>query len=204
MAESGIAHKTLKLLLATHVVLLLAACNEKREAFVVDRQTPATTIAVDSSKQTSAKEFIENFLAWYVPRTNGEHDHPAVFDALSDSAEWLTDELAAMLRADSIAVVSRAPTREWLNYDPLIISQDPCSQYSVIGAADSGNDIVVSVMPECPYQRDYGAIGYTVTWQNGSPRIANIQERGVDLLRTLCEYERRDTQRPPRSAVCGP
>src|SRR5438067_11242290 len=61
----------------------------------------SSSIAGDSVK--AVRQFVQDFYTWYTPLAVANHGMPAWYNVLSKSDQYLDRELAAAIRADSIA-----------------------------------------------------------------------------------------------------
>ena len=146
--------------------------------------------------EAAARRFVQDFYDWYVLAENAPRGTPADWRVLDSRPEVLDSALLDLLRADS-ALGDRGDgrgTREAINFDPFLASQDPCPRYEVDRAVPDAGGFRVTVRPVCAdttwqTQRPMVAVAYRGTrWQ-----IVNVfYERG-DLRSLLCAMARRDT-----------
>ncbi len=80
-----------------------------------------------------------------MPLTNFPDEGPAYWVIINDSTAWLSPQLASALRTDSAAAAAASPTREPLNFDVFLGSNDPCESYQVTSASSDGSQYEVLV-----------------------------------------------------------
>lgn len=179
--------------------LLLVGMLSKTTPYVGRTAVPLPGMAKSSrlSSQTnnlaSAKEFVSAFLRWYVPHANQTSSEPTYWLVLSQRNAWLTPQLSRLLRQDSLAVASHSQSREILNFDPFLASQDPCSSYAVVdGRKASARTYVVRVVPRCSEEMTptQAGVEYVLTRGANLFRIADVHYDNGSLRKWLCQYAR--------------
>ena len=172
------------------------AAEGTRSASVIEGQNT-------TGSSQAAHIFVSAFLERYMPLTNFPDEGPAYWVIINDSTAWLSPQLASALRADSAAAASPSPTREPLNFDVFLGSNDPCESYQVKSASPDGSQFEVLVQPGCPYRQSDGQLRFIVGWVAGSPAIANVLYHSSNLVAELCRAEREDRSNHAVSALCG-
>jgi hypothetical protein len=183
--------------------ILLGACDRAESAnSVVATATDRSASSTAIGSEQSAREFFQAFIDWYLigaDTTTG----PAYFRVLNVSQKYITDELAIALREDSLARNSTPETREYLNADPILASQDPCPRYAVSGATPTGGGYRVIVKPQCNDPRgEQDGPAIEVVPMTDSWRISNVHFEGTNLKRLLCQYATADSRPSARPAKC--
>jgi hypothetical protein len=156
------------------------------------------------SDEKAARQFVESFYSWYTPRANADLKYPSWWIILTSRPGALDDRLAAVLRADSAAQRGVGePTREVINFDPFLYSQDPCPRYEPLQARREKGLYLVEVRPRCA----------DTTWQTQRPvvavsrsagewKIVNVFYEKSDLMGLLCEFARADKKPQPLPRGC--
>jgi hypothetical protein len=157
-------------------------------------ETALTDSAFRRRDSLEARQFVQEFFSWYVPIANAETRVPAWWRVLSQRPNALDSALLAALRADSaVQRTDGKEMREFLNFDPLLSSQDPCPRYEAVDARRDSIGYRVTVKPICA----------DTTWQTQRPvlsvvrragqwKIVNVFYETSDLRTILCEFARRD------------
>ncbi len=152
----------------------------------------------------SAGEYVQSFYDWYVPMADSARDGPAFWRLLS--ADVLDSTLVEGLRADSAFgdLSSKHGTREGLNFDPFLASQDPCPRYEVADTgADGPTGFRVTVKPVCAettWQTQRPVIA--VTHHDGRWKIVNVFYERSDVRSLLCGFAKADRIPERRSSGC--
>jgi hypothetical protein len=161
-----------------------------------------TLVNTDSTE--AVRKFVQGFYDWYVPIAISDTVHfPAWYYVLTNAHRYLDPDLAAALRADSVAQQDdpTKQTRDVLDFDPFLLSQDPCGPYEVIAVRRHGDTFRVPIRP-C---RAKGA-GPVVEVRdvNGRWRISNVLGLDGDrsLRSYLCEWAKADLRKDRRPAKC--
>jgi hypothetical protein len=191
--------KTLISLSASSAGLVLfmlgAACGQGASG----AGSPASTVTRAGSPTThgdsvSAREYVQDFYDRYVPMADSARRGPAFWRLLS--ADVLDSTLVEGLRADSAFgdLSSNHGTREGLNFDPFLASQDPCPRYEVMDTrADGPSSFRVTVKPVCAdttWQTQRPVMA--VTHQDGRWKIVNVFYQRSDLRSLLCGFAKAD------------
>src|SRR5262245_40114873 len=134
-------------------------------------------------------------MAWETPR-RAHHD--------ASRAEWLVagnldGNLARALRDDSSAQrVAGVPTREVIDFDPFLYSQDPCPRYEALHARREKGLYLVPVRPVCTdttWQTDRPVVA--ISRASGQWRIVNVFYEKSDLMGLLCQFAKADKRPQP-------
>lgn len=194
-----------RILWTTAVVLsLFAACGNQTPNAHVGARAEAVSTGSGSSDSSSVVRFVQSFYDWYVPVADTSR-RPAMWSVLSSGSGDLDAGLRDALRADSAfgEYGNGTGTREALNFDPFLDSQDPCAQYQVAEARKQGGEYHVAVTAVCADS----------TWQAARPvvvvsntegrwKITNVIYKETDLRSLLCEYAKRDLRHETRDRGC--
>lgn len=179
-------------------------CRQRRPG---GNSAPPAAASSDSASggadSAAARQFVESFYKWYAPLANAESRSPAWWRVLTSRPGSLDDDLARALRADSAAQRVVVPTREVINFDPFLDSQDPCPRYDALQARREKAVYLVTVRPVCADS----------TWQTQRPviavfraasawKIVNIFYQKGDLMGLLCQYAQADKRPQPRPPGC--
>lgn len=151
----------------------------------------------------SAREYVQGFYDRYLATERTEGGGPAHWRLLG--SDVLDSTLVAALREDSAFGDQRHPgSREGLNFDPFLASQDPCPRYEAIRARSEGPGFHVTVRPLCADSswQNQGPV-VEVSYRDARWRIVNVHYERTDLRTLLCQYAGRDTRarRPPAACV---
>ena len=185
-------------MLAVIASIQLYACTPAKH---VAENGAALRTAADSN--AAVHRFVQAFYDWYVPIASADSVHiPAFYYVLTKADRYLDRDLAAMLRADSVEeeIDPTKQTRETLDADPFLDSQDPCGPYEVIDVRRRGSAYVVR-MRAC--HGDGGPV-VEVRSVGGAWRISNMLDvggGGRDLKSYFCEWAKEDSRperRPPK------
>src|SRR5690349_9347451 len=149
--------------------------------------------------------FVQGFYDWYVPRM--AHDGVAS-EIWSHDPPYLTQSLIDALRADSAArFVKPHATREVLNFDPYLNSQDPCSRYRVGKIEPQGDSAIVSVHSVCSFMgpdsvspRPVAVV--SVVRNRSRWEMADFRYGKTALGNLLCEYAMADDIASRRPKTC--
>jgi hypothetical protein len=168
------------------------------------RSSPAGTHASAAQDSSSAAgQFVQSFYDWYTPIALGESRVPRWWRVQSKASLYLDPALATALRSDSIARLAspETQTRETLDFDPFLSSQDPCGPNEVSGVRRDGGVFRATVL-KC---RAPGVeIVVEVRVVNGRWRISNVVYGGKsrDLKYWLCKWAKEDLRPQRRPASC--
>ena len=126
---------------------------------------------------------------------------PTEWYVLKNADRYLAPDLAAALRADSVAAHEdpMKQTREVLNFDPFLESQDPCGPYEVIDVHRRGSAFIVPIRV-CHSKGAGPAV--EVHAVDGRLRISNVLYGEGDLKSYLCQWAKADLQIDKRPAKC--
>jgi hypothetical protein len=176
--------------------LALAACSSAKPPVNKEPSAPAgpakgvAQAASPSSDTASVRSFVQDFYDWYVPNVVEDGGY---FRVLRERDWVLTTELAASLRADSLAK-ERADwgNLEGINFDPFLASQDPCARYEAGEIRQKGSNYDVAIHPICNSEYQKSDVEAEVTKQGSSWRFVNFfyefyPER-TDLRKVLCQF----------------
>ena len=179
-----------------------AGCSKQRPL-----DTAASSVATFDSAEAGtdsafASAFVQSFYDWYTPLANAESPTPAWWRVLTTRPEALDSNLVRALRADSAARAG-VPTREVLNFDPILDSQDPCPRYEAVQTQRKNGAYFVTIKPLCA----------DTTWQTQRPvvaisraanrwRIVNVYYDKGDLMGLLCQFANADKRPQPRLPGC--
>lgn len=147
------------------------------------------------------RQFVQAFYHWYTPIAIADHRFPAWYSILKNDDQYLDRTLAAALRADS-AVAQMGPmkaTRQTIDFDPFLDSQDPCKPYEVAGVSRRGNVFRV-VMRAC-HAKEIGPI-VEIRAIRGRWLITNVLYGDGDLKSYLCRWAKGDLRRDRRPTKC--
>jgi hypothetical protein len=132
-----------------------------------------------------------------------------MWSVLRDRAADLDDGLRDALRADSMfgdRGGNPPGTREYLDFDPILDSQDPCPKYEVVEARKELGEWRVTVKAICAdstWKQDKRPI-VVVRRNEGRWKIANFIYPRTDLRSLLCEYAKKDERPENREKGCEP
>lgn len=171
--------------------------------------SPASPVARAGSPTThgdpvSAREYVQDFYDRYVPTADSVRGEPAFWRLLS--AGVLDSTLVEALRADSAFgdLSSNHGTREGLDFDPFLASQDPCPRYEVVDTrADGPSSFRVTVKPVCAdttWQTQRPVMA--VTHHDGRWKIVNVFYQRSDLRSLLCGFAKADRIPERRPSGC--
>lgn len=166
------------------------------------QQSPviAQNSATSGRDSTAAvRQFVQGFYDWYTPIALSFPRFPAWYDVLNNADRYLDRDLAAAIRADSVAREGDPITRETLNFDPFLSSQDPCGPYEVIEVRRRGDTFRVPIRP-C-HAKGAGPV-VEVRAVDGRWRIANVFYGKGDLKSYLCQWAKADARTDRRPAKC--
>lgn len=180
--------------------LMLLACGT---ACGQRASRPATVASGGAADTVRAREHVQRFLDQYIGLSG--HAGPAYLQLLSSHAGPLDSALATALREDAEFGDQRATggSREGINFDPFLGSQDPCPRYEARDAVQHGVTYRVTVHPTCAGSSPKSSPVYAVVHGGGQWRIANVFYEKTDLRSLLCQHARRDTVHRARSACQG-
>ena len=157
-----------------------------------------------SADAASAREFVQSFLDQYLATARTSGPHPAFWRLLGSEA--LDPTLAAALREDSAYgdMSSANGTREGLNFDPFLASQDPCPRYEAVSPRASEKGFRVRLDPVCvdASRQTQGPV-VEVSRSGASWRVVNVFYQHADLRTLLCEYARGDRKGRRAPAACA-
>jgi hypothetical protein len=159
-----------------------------------------------AADSTRVRSFVSEFYTWYVPLAFSDTLRvPASTIALRERPAAFTVEFRSALTDELIA--QRQPGADpGLNFDPILISQDPCERYDIGWVRFSRPAFLVELIPICggvrsPYQD--GVIAEVVQ-KNGAWQFANFHgpRDKTDVLKVLKWWReaRAKVRRPPRPA----
>jgi hypothetical protein len=185
----------------TIAVASLQSCSKVDADPTKDRRSAAASPQSDSA---AAHNFVQGFYDWYTPLSQRKSPDPARFAVLNAANQYLEASLAKSLREDSLARTSRS--RDFLDLDPFLDSDDPCPRYKVTEVRPSGAGFRVRVTPVCP----------NASWQANQPqrpvvevlragdgwRIANVYYETRSLKGRLCEAAMSDEDVTIRPKSC--
>jgi len=165
-------------------------------------QQKAARDRVSNDSLHAARQFVRGFYDWYTPLTLANLSVRGEYYVLTRADQYLDPSLAAALRADSIAQQDdpMTATRQTLDFDPFLASQDPCEPYEVVDVRRRGNAFLAS-MRGCHAK----GIGPVVELRaiGGRWRITNILYGDGDLKSYLCQWAKADLRPEKRPAKCG-
>jgi hypothetical protein len=187
----------ISVLLASIALFPAAGCAQKSNR----ADTAATSMAQDSS--LAVRQFVQGFFDWYTPiAVSDTGQGPQWWSVLTQADRYLDRALATALRGDSIARLAspERQTREILNFDPFLNSQDPCGPNEVMEVIRVGSVFRVPI-------RSCGARRANMTVEvravDGRFRISTvIYNSGRDLKYWLCKYAKEDSRPQRRPASC--
>ncbi len=156
-----------------------------------------TAIAADST--LLVRRFVQEFYDWYAPLALGDHYGAAWWNVLKNADRYLDRSLASAVRDDSIARMRDPQTREVLNFDPFLNSQDPCVPYEVISVHHQGGTYRVP-MRAC-HAKGAGPV-VEVRAVDGRWKITNVFYGRGDLKSALCQWAKEETRTDKRPAKC--
>ena len=158
-----------------------------------------TPITADSTQ--AVRRFVQQFYDWYVPLTIAHHSFPAYYYVLDKANSYLDRDLAAALRADSVVEETNPEkaTRETLDFDPFLASQDPCAPYDVVKVARRGDAFRVGMRP-C--HTNVVSPTVEVRAEAGQFKITNVLYGDGDLKAYLCHWAQADLRRDRRPTRC--
>jgi len=167
---------------------------------------PAQTVCGQTtSKDTVAvRAFVQQFYDGYLTAKK-ETRGPAWWLLMHRTPSGLSAELIRALRGDSLALVDKQQTRESLNFDPILMSQDPCPRYKVGSLRVRANAFRVGVHSVCPGMDSTNVPPSVIVevGRNGAHwEILNFFYSSTDLKSLLCGYAKADTRRERRPASC--
>src|SRR5262245_18240843 len=92
---------------------------------------PVLASDANADDTAAARRFVASFYRWYIPVANAKSHSPSYWRILTLRAGTPDGNLARALRADSSAQAQRnaPPTRDVIDFDPFLDSQDPCPRY---------------------------------------------------------------------------
>lgn len=172
-----------------------AACAQGRRVDVAARE-PMSTVG-DSA--LAVHQFVQGFYDWYTPIAVAPREGFAYYRVLSKSDSYLDLDLAAALRGDSVAQFSIPDTRQTLNFDPFLNTQDPCAPTEVVGVRRQGGTSRVTIRT-CRASRPGPVV--EVRAVNGRWRITNVFYGRGDLRSYLCQWAKEDTRTDKRPDKC--
>jgi hypothetical protein len=193
---------TARIILAMLGLLLSQACSSapatKEPVIGVGGRAKAFAVA-DSA---AVHGFVQGFYDWYAPIVDTNRV-PGTWIVLDSGNRFLEPHLADALRGDSIANVITPPSRDVLNFDPFLDSQDPCIPYKVAAVAQAGASFHVTIRPTCGSTAQTNRPVVEVVSVNGKWKIANVSyQSGYNLRGILCEYAKADQRPDRRPATC--
>jgi hypothetical protein len=176
-----------------------AACGQRTTVDSAASAAGSASAQAMSEDSISARQFVQAFYNTYLAAARTSTAGPTFWRMLNSDA--LDTKLAAALREDSLSSdLGAGGSREGLNFDPFLASQDPCPRYEVVAAQSSGEGFHVKLSPVC-LNAEWQTQGPTVAvGKRGARwRIVNIFYERTDLLAVLCENGRSDKTagRPP-------
>jgi hypothetical protein len=98
-----------------------------------------------SRAQTSAAEFVQRFYDWYVPLAHQDTKSPPWILALNKRGAEFDSGLSRALREDWAAQRRVHDDIVGLDFDPILMSQDPLDKYTVGNVSEEGGAYLVSV-----------------------------------------------------------
>jgi hypothetical protein len=160
-----------------------------------------------TADSAAAHAFVQGFYDWYMPLTLRPHNYRVSWEVLSRGEKFLDTPLAQLLREDSLALVSNG-SRETLNFDPYLESQDACPRYRVSAVRSVGTALQVTVRPVCPtpdaqMNQDVAPI-VEIVKRRGGWKIANVYFKTGDLTGMLCGFAAADLRPEARPTKCPP
>lgn len=164
----------------------------------------AAAPAADST--AAARQFLQKFYDWYAPFAQTDPRFPAWWAILTRDSADLDAHLARALRADSAAQRMNPRSREVIDFDPFLNSQDPCPRYTVTDVRPDGRGYRATVEPVCPnptaqyWQTLDKHTSVKVIPQGGHWRIANVFYGPGDLESERCGHAKAD-RRPDRRPI---
>lgn len=159
-----------------------------------------------AADSTRARSFVSEFYRWYVPLASSDTLHvPASTIALRDRPAAFTAEFRSALADESTA--QRQPGADLgLDFDPILISQDPCERYDAGWVRFSRPAFLVELIPICGGVRSPSQDGVIaeVVLKDGAWQFANFHgpRNKADVLKALKWWReaRAKVRRPPRPA----
>jgi hypothetical protein len=110
----------------------------------------AQALKTDSpSVPASPVDFVRQFYAWYVPRTQSENSIPAYEFALQHKKAVFTPILYSALKDDFEAAAKVSDEIVGLDFDPFLNTQEPCERYTVGKTIRNGDSYWVEVYGIC-------------------------------------------------------
>jgi hypothetical protein len=130
----------------------------------------------------SPREFLQDFYDWYVPLANVDAPEPAVNNVLRLRPMAIDSTLLRLLKTDSILRVSSPGEVVGIDWDPFLLSQDPCGHYSVGHETGDGNTREFEVVGNCGAASAKGPFTVTVGKQRGRWVIVTVGDStGFDI-----------------------
>jgi hypothetical protein len=191
--------------------LMLLASTTCAQPVPTPRTDASSSIAgqlpTSRGDSSSAHQFVQAFYDWYAPIANAKQPGPSFWRILASRPEALDSGLLKSLRADSAFGErgAKGSSREAINFDPFLYSQDPCARYEVVETRADGVDYRMTVVPICAdttWQTQRPII--TVRYQDRLWQIVNVLYENSDLRSLLCDFAKRDTRPDRRSYGCEP
>jgi hypothetical protein len=161
---------------------------------------PVDTAPAPTDSSQAVRAFVQHFYDVYTD--------PSFSPAWPwlDVDQFVDAKLMTALRADSVASLDMRRSREIINFDPFLDSQDPCPHYAVVEVRRNGAAYDVTVKPVCADPR----------WQTQRP-VVEVMRQGdrwmitnmrydhagpKDLRGLLCEWAKADMKPERRPAKC--
>ncbi len=186
------------------------ACAQGAPKNVARQAAPITLDSVVRANDSTAavRKFVQGFYDWYAPFVQTEPRFPGWWQILSSAPGYLDANLASGLRADSAAQRIDPVSREVIDFDPFLNSQDPCPRYEVTDVHSDGRSYRVSARPVCPnanwqyWQTLDKTTVVEVVPEGGHWKITNVFYEKGDLKSLLCLNAKADTRPDRRPAKC--
>ena len=196
------------------LTLPAAACGSRSAPEgEAERNAPATAksqsavVPVTTRSDTSAvREFVQQFYDWYAPMAERGSRVPAFWSVLPRPG--VSPELREAFRADSAAwAEGEAKTRELIDVDPFLHSQDPCAPYRVEKVVPDGPAFGATVVEACPGRAgsEYPPqrVVVVVERRDSLFEISNVRFDSLTSVRSLlCQFAMADRKLERRPSKC--
>lgn len=180
------------------------SCAQRRPGNRVASSDSPRVLVNGGKDSAAARVFVQSFYDWYAPIANAESRVPASWRALTSRPESLDGKLMRALRADSAAQSEgAAATRDVINFDPFLASQDPCPRYEALQARLENGEYLVPVKPICldsAWQAQRPLVA--VSRASSEWKIVNVYYEKRDLMGLLCQYAKADRRPEPLVPGC--
>jgi hypothetical protein len=172
--------------------IFLIGCG-KAEVPAANEPAGSAHTAAETDAGQSARAFVQDFYAYYVPLLSAEREGPPWDTVVREREAAFAPELLSALVQDHAASAASSDEVVGLDFDPFVASQDPCERYEAGPASVVGDTARVEVFGVCDGTRDSAPAAVAeMVRVNGAWRFTNFgyPREHSDLMAVLTQLRR--------------